>query len=85
VRQKYYGMRLTVIDVTGRLVLHSSWAYFEHCLGFDVATEQNRRIVKYLQLNDRGWGGRGLIIEVESQFLVGAARLGRGCSRLGGD
>jgi hypothetical protein len=77
-------MRLTVIDVTGRVFLHSSWAYFKNCPEFDVEAEQNGRIAKYLQLNDRGWGGRGLVIEVECRFLVGAAGLGRGCSRLGG-
>jgi hypothetical protein len=36
VRQKYYGMRLTVIDVTGRVLVHSSWAYFKNCPEFDV-------------------------------------------------
>jgi hypothetical protein len=76
-------MRLTVIDVTGRVFLHSSWAYFKNCPEFDVVTEQNGWIVKYLQLNHRGWSGRGRVIEVECQFLVGAAGLGCGCSRLG--
>ena len=57
------------------VLLHSSRAYSKNCPEFDVVTEQNGWIVKYLQLNHRGWSGRGRVIEVECQFLVGAAGL----------
>jgi hypothetical protein len=77
-------MMLTVVDVTGRVLVHGSWARFNNCREFDVVTEQNGRIVKYFQLNGRDGGRGSLVIEVECRFLTSAAGL-EGCfSRLRG-
>jgi len=80
----HYGMMLAAIDVTGRVFLHSNCTLFKKCSEFEVVTEQNGQIVKYLQFNDLGGGRGSLTIEVECRFLVGAAGLGRGCGRLDG-
>ena len=41
-----YRMVLTVIDVTGRVVLHSSWAHLRDCRQVAGVTSENGPIVK---------------------------------------
>lgn|SRR5688500_12551907 len=82
--QMSYGMVLTVIDVTGRVFLHGSWACAKDWRWFTAVTE-NRRSVKLFQLNGRGGDGSGrLVLEIECRFVAGAASLGREFGQFGG-
>ena len=72
------GMVLTVIDVNGRVFVHSR-ASLKDYRQLSTVTEENGR--KFFRI--AGCGGRGsLVVEMECQFLAAAAE--HGFSRLGG-
>jgi len=74
-----YGMVLTVNNVNGRVFVHSSRASLKDYRQLSTVTEENGR--KFFRT--AGLGGRGsLVVEMECQFLAGAAEHGFG--RLGG-
>ena len=78
-------MVLTVIGVTGRVFLHSSWADLRDCRQLAGVTWETRPIVKLFSLNGFDGGGRGtLAFEMECRVVAGAACPGRKFNRLGG-
>jgi hypothetical protein len=77
-------MVLTVVDVTGRVFLHSSWVGLIDCRQAVGVTWENGPIVKLFWLNGFDGGGGGtFVLEMECRFLAGACP-GRKFNRLGG-
>jgi hypothetical protein len=78
-------MVLGVIDVTGRVLLHSSWPDLRDCRQSAGVTWKNGPIVKLFYFNGFDGGGRvSLVLEMECRFVAGAACPGRKLNRLGG-
>ena len=85
VRQIYYGTVLTVIDVAGRVFMHSGWIYFKDCRELGAVTGEKGRTVELFQLDGSGGRERAtLVLEVECKCGVFVASRGRGSTRLGG-
>ena len=84
VGQISYGRALTVIDVAGRVFMHSRWIYLKDCRELGAVTEEGRTI-ELFQLNSSGGRERAtLVIEVECKCGACVAGRGRGFRRLGG-
>jgi hypothetical protein len=85
VGQMSYGMALTVIEVAGRVFMHSSWIYLKDCRQLGALTKGKGRTVELFQLNGSGGRERAtVVLEVECKCGVFVASRGRGSTRLGG-
>lgn len=75
----------TVIDVTGRVFLHSRGTDVKDCRRLGSVIEGNGPIVKLFRLNGRGLGGWGnLVLEMKCLFMTDAVtRCGSRFDRLG--